>query len=223
MRIAADTLELSGVPIDDGLEFIRMADPMVDLWDVVIGSMWGTGRLDSGPSRFFEQGYQMEWSGRAREATEKPIVVVGRFTDPDRMADLVRGGTVDLIGAARPSISDPFLPRKIEEGRYDEIRECIGCNACYSRSIWGSHLGCTQNATAGEEHRRGWHPEKFERAKNADRAALVVGAGAGRAWSAPSCSASAAWSWCTWSTRVMTSAARCDGSPACPASAAGAT
>ncbi len=177
VRIAADTLELSGVPMEDGLAFIRAADDMVDLWDVVIGSMWGAGRLDSGPSRFFDQGYQMKWSGRAREATEKPIVVVGRFTDPDRMAELVRGGTVDLIGAARPSISDPFLPSKIEQGRYDEIRECIGCNACYSRSIWGQHLGCTQNATAGEEHRRGWHPEKFTRAENADRAVLVVGAG----------------------------------------------
>ena len=177
VRIAADTLELSGVPIDEGLEFIRAADHLVDLWDVVIGSMWGPGRLDSGPSRFFDQGYQMEWSGRAREATDKPIVVVGRFTDPDRMADLVRGGTVDLIGAARPSISDPFLPSKIEQGRYDEIRECIGCNACYSRSIWGRHLGCTQNATAGEEHRRGWHPERFTPAANADRGVLVVGAG----------------------------------------------
>jgi dimethylamine/trimethylamine dehydrogenase len=177
VRIAADTLELSGVPMDDGLAFIRAADHMVDLWDVVIGSMWGAGRLDSGPSRFFDQGYQMKWSGRAREATEKPIVVVGRFTDPDRMAELVRGGTIDLIGAARPSISDPFLPSKIEQGRYDEVRECIGCNACYSRSIWGSHLGCTQNATAGEEYRRGWHPEKFTRAANSDRAVLVVGAG----------------------------------------------
>jgi dimethylamine/trimethylamine dehydrogenase len=177
VRIAADTLELSGVPIEEGLEFIRAADGMVDLWDVVIGSMWGAGRLDSGPSRFFDQGYQLRWSGRAREATGKPIVVVGRFTDPDRMADLVRGGTVDLIGAARPSISDPFLPRKIEQGRYDEVRECIGCNACYSRSIWGRHLGCTQNATAGEEHRRGWHPERFEPAANADRGVLIVGAG----------------------------------------------
>ncbi|MFL6040319.1 MAG: NAD(P)-binding protein [Gaiellales bacterium] len=177
VRIAADTLELSGVPIEEGLEFIRAADHMVDLWDVVIGSMWGAGRLDSGPSRFFDQGYQMRWSGRAREATAKPIVVVGRFTDPDRMADLVRSGVVDLIGAARPSISDPFLPAKIEQGRYDEIRECIGCNACYSRSIWGRHLGCTQNATAGEEHRRGWHPERFTPAANADKGVLVVGAG----------------------------------------------
>jgi dimethylamine/trimethylamine dehydrogenase len=177
VRIAADTLAGSGVELEEGLEFIRRADPMVDLWDVTIGALSGWQRVDSGPSRFFEQGYQLEWSGQARRATRKPIVVVGRFTDPDRMAEVVRGGTVDLIGAARPSISDPFLPRKIEEGRYDEIRECIGCNACYSRSIWGRHLGCTQNATAGEEHRRGWHPERFERAANADKTALVIGAG----------------------------------------------
>ncbi len=177
VRIASDTLELSGVPLADGLEFIRAADHLVDLWDVVVGAMWGPGRVDSGPSRFYEQGYQLEWSGRAREATEKPIVVVGRFTDPDRMAEVIRGGSADLIGAARPSISDPFLPQKIEQGRYDEIRECIGCNACYSRSIWGRHLGCTQNATAGEEYRRGWHPERFDRAANADRGVLVIGAG----------------------------------------------
>jgi dimethylamine/trimethylamine dehydrogenase len=177
VRIAADTLEGSGVELEEGLEFIRRADPLVDLWDVTIGALSGWERVDSGPSRFFEQGYQLEWSGRAREATGKPIVVVGRFTDPDRMAEVVRSGAADLIGAARPSISDPFLPSKIEQGRYDEIRECIGCNACYSRSIWGRHLGCTQNATAGEEHRRGWHPERFDRARNADRSALVIGAG----------------------------------------------
>jgi dimethylamine/trimethylamine dehydrogenase len=36
---------------------------------------------------------------------------------------------------------------------------------------------CTQNATAGEEYRRGWHPENFSKAKNADKGVLVVGAG----------------------------------------------
>jgi dimethylamine/trimethylamine dehydrogenase len=39
------------------------------------------------------------------------------------------------------------------------------------------HLGCTQNPTAGEEYRRGWHPEEVPPAANADRTALVVGAG----------------------------------------------
>ena len=35
----------------------------------------------------------------------------------------------------------------------------------------------TQNATAGEEYRRGWHPEKFHPATNRDKGVLVVGAG----------------------------------------------
>ena len=93
------------------------------------------------------------------------------------MAAAIQDGQLDLIGAARPSIADPYLPRKIEEGRYDEVNECIGCNFCYSRANNHLHIGCTQNATAGEEFRRGWHPERFTRAANADRDVLVVGAG----------------------------------------------
>ena len=165
-----------GVELAEGLEFIRRADA----WSICGMSPSARSPAGSGSTAARRGSSSRATSssgrGRAREATEKPIVVVGRFTDPDRMAEVVRSGAVDLIGAARPSISDPFLPVKIEEGRYDEIRECIGCNACYSRSIWGRHLGCTQNATAGEEYRRGWHPERF------DRARTPTGA---RSWSAP--------------------------------------
>jgi dimethylamine/trimethylamine dehydrogenase len=93
------------------------------------------------------------------------------------MAAIVRSGAWDLIGAARPSIADPFLPRKIDDGRLDEIRECIGCNVCISKADTRRHLGCTQNPTAGEEFRRGWHPERFRRAANADQKALIVGGG----------------------------------------------
>ena len=112
-----------------------------------------------------------------REATAKPIVGVGRLTNPDRMAEIIRSGAWDLIGAARPSIADPFLPKKIEEGLYGEVRECIGCNICVMKAEEGNHIGCTQTATAGEEYRRGWHPERFEPAENRDRDVLVVGSG----------------------------------------------
>jgi dimethylamine/trimethylamine dehydrogenase len=176
VRTCVDALGPAGVELEEGLEFVSLADPLVDLWDVNIGSIAEWSK-DSGASRFFAQGYQLEWTGRVREVTAKPIVGVGRLTDPDRMAEIVQSGVWDLIGGARPSISDPFLPLKIEEGRLGEIRECIGCNVCVSKSETGHHLGCTQNATAGEEYRRGWHPERFEPAANADRDVLVVGAG----------------------------------------------
>ena len=90
--------------------------------------------------------------------------------------EAIRRGIQDFIGAARPSIADPFLPQKIAEGREDEIRECIGCNICRSANNEAVHLRCTQNPTMGEEWRMGWHPEIIT-AKHADAKVLVVGAG----------------------------------------------
>ena len=176
-RLAVDARGPNGIELEEGLEFVRLADHLVDLWDVNIGSI--TDRTaDIAPSRCDDQGWQLPWTGRVREATAKPIVGVGRLTDPDTMVEIIRSGVWDLIGAARPSIADPFLPQKIEEGRLDEIRECIGCNVCLARALDHHQIACTQNPTAGEEFRRGWHPERFEPAANADRGVLVVGAGA---------------------------------------------
>src|SRR3989442_14082956 len=93
------------------------------------------------------------------------------------MVAAITSGKLDITAPCRPSISAPFLPKKIDEGRLEDIRECIGCNICISRwEIGGPPLICTQNATAGEEYRRGWHPERLEPAANAENDVLVVGA-----------------------------------------------
>ena len=92
------------------------------------------------------------------------------------MASHIRRGVSDFIGAARPSIADPFLPDKIANGRQDDIRECIGCNICYAGDSLGVPIRCTQNPTMGEEWRKGWHPETIA-AKQSDDRILVVGAG----------------------------------------------
>jgi dimethylamine/trimethylamine dehydrogenase len=175
-RIAVDALGPAGIHLDEALAFVELADDLVDLWDVNVGSIafWSK---DSGTSRYFEEGYQLQWTGGVRQVTAKPIVGVGRLTSPDRMASIVRSGAWDLIGAARPSIADPFLPQKIADGRTDEIRECTGSNVCIMKVDGFGHLGCIQNATAGEEHRRGWHPERFSVASNAGKGILVVGSG----------------------------------------------
>jgi dimethylamine/trimethylamine dehydrogenase len=176
-RLAVDARGPHGIVLEEGLEFVRRADCLVDLWDVNIGSI--TDRTaDIAPARCADEGWQLPWTGRVREATAKPIVGVGRLTTPERMVEIIRSGVWDVIGAARPSISDPFLPHKIEEGRLDEIRECIGCNVCLARALDHHQIACTQNPTAGEEYRRGWHPERYGRAANGDRTVLVVGAGA---------------------------------------------
>ena len=179
-RFAIDTLYgADGVEVgDDGLKFVELAtrEGVVDLWDVNIGDIaeWGE---DAGPSRFYKANHQKPWVKDVKSIAKTPVLGVGRVTSPDDMVQIITSGQADIIGAARPSISDPFLPKKIEEGRLEDIRECIGCNMCISRwEIGGPPLICTQNATSMEEYRRGWHPEKFEKAAE-PCSVLVVGAG----------------------------------------------
>jgi dimethylamine/trimethylamine dehydrogenase len=180
-RFCIDTLQNTDAGIrvnEEGIGFIALADHLVDFWDLQVGgedrNNWAK---DVGPSRFYKEGFQDEWLASARRHTAKPMVGVGRFTSPDTMVEAIRSGRLDVIGAARASISDPFLPNKIAEGRIEAIRECIGCNVCVSRVNAASRIICTQNATTGEEYRRGWHPEHFAPMKGGERNLLVVGAG----------------------------------------------
>lgn len=153
-------------------DVIQMHGDLPDLWDLA----HGTWEDCSGPSRFKEEGAQQDLVDGIRELTSRPVVGVGRFTSPDVMVQQIRSGKLDLIGCARPSIADPFLPNKIDEGRIEDIRECIGCNICVTGDMTMSPSRCTQNATFMEEWRRGWHPEKFDQGRRSETV-LVVGAG----------------------------------------------
>ncbi|MCY3821505.1 MAG: FAD-dependent oxidoreductase [Gammaproteobacteria bacterium] len=153
-------------------EIVALLAEVPDLWDVKSAD-W---TVETASARFGEEGAQEPWTEFVKPLTTKPVVGVGRFTSPDEMVRQVRRGVMDLIGAARPSIADPFLPRKIDEGREDEIRECIGCNICVSSYHDGVPVRCTQNPTMGEEWRRGWHPERIPPGYPAT-CILIVGAG----------------------------------------------
>ncbi len=156
----------------EGHDVVAMLAELPDLWDVNCAA-WEN---DSISARFADEGFQEPYIDFVKKLTTKPVVGVGRYTSPDRMVSLIRNGVMDMIGAARPSIADPFLPRKIEEGRIDDIRECIGCNICVAWDSFYAPMRCTQNPTMGEEWRRGWHPERMP-PKDTDDTVLVVGAG----------------------------------------------
>ena len=175
IRLAVDELHgPQGICAEaEGRDVVAMLAELPDLWDVNIAGALGN---DSKSARFSAEGYQEDYIHWVKGVTTKPVVSVGRLTSPDRMAEQIRKGVQDFIGAARPSIADPFLPEKIRQGRADEIRECIGCNICRAANNEAVGLRCTQNPTMGEEWRRGWHPERIA-AYPRRETALVVGAG----------------------------------------------
>ena len=153
-------------------EMIELLGELPDLWDIVVRYY----SLEMGSSRFVPEAALEETMSWVKSVTTKPVVSVGRFTSPETMLRLVRQGVVDLVGAARPSIADPFLPRKIDEGRDDEIRECIGCNICYTGDQTGTPIRCTQNPPWERNGERDGIPST-SRAKGSDSSVLIVGGG----------------------------------------------
>jgi len=168
-----DLLKVPGETLQsEAHEIVTLLSDVPDLWDVKSAS-W---TVETTSARFCEQGAQETLNSFVKPLTAKPVVGVGRFTSPDEMVSQIKRGILDLIGAARPAIADPFLPRKIDEGREDEIRECIGCNICVSSYHDSVPVRCTQNPTMGEEWRRQWHPERIPPG-DPETSVLIVGAG----------------------------------------------
>ena len=174
VRFAADErVGEDGEPVHgERRDMLGILGELPDVWDINILDY----SREMGASRFVKEGSLEPYMSYVKSVTSKPVVTVGRFTSPDTMVSQVKRGVVDFIGAARPSIADPFLPKKIEEGRLEDIRECIGCNVCYSGDSLGVPIRCTQNPVIGEEWRRGWHPEVPGNPGGSGRV-LIVGSG----------------------------------------------
>lgn len=158
--------------IGEHREMLSLLAELPDLWDINIKDY----SYEMGTSRFVGEAALEDTVRYVKNITTKPVVTVGRFTSPDTMVSQIRRGICAFIGAARPSIADPFLPNKIDQGNIEDIRECIGCNVCYTGDGLGVPLHCTQNPTFSEGWRRGWHPERIAASKSSSTV-LVVGAG----------------------------------------------
>ena len=172
-RVVVDELiGVEGIERPEIEQLFSLVGELPDVWDVMVG-FWPD---DSRTSRFAHEAWTEEHFRGIKQLTSKPVVGIGWLTSPDTMMRLIRDDVIDLIGAARPSIADPFLPLKIEEGRLEDIRECIGCNVCVTGDWTSTPIRCTQNPSMGEEWRRGWHPERF-RPAGSESKVLVVGAG----------------------------------------------
>ena len=135
---------------EDGLRFVDYITGLglVDLWDVNISSLqeWGE---DAGSSRFYKTNHQAPWTKEVKRIAKVPVVGVGRFTDPDEMVRVLRSGQLDIIGCARPSIADPWLPRKVDEGRAGDLRRHGSTSASLA-----SNMACRSSARRTQRRSR---------------------------------------------------------------------
>ena len=63
-----------------------------------------------------------------------PVIAVGRI-EPAEADAIVRDGKADFVAMARGLLADPALPRKLAEGRPEDVRPCIYCYTCVGQDL----------------------------------------------------------------------------------------
>jgi 2,4-dienoyl-CoA reductase-like NADH-dependent reductase (Old Yellow Enzyme family) len=110
-----------------------------------------------------------------RAASGIPVMQAHRINDLNTAAMAIEEGHLDLVGLTRMHIADPHIVRKLQEGRVDDIRQCVGANYCIDRIYFGKEALCIQNAATGREATM---PHALTRARRRKKA-VVIGGGPG--------------------------------------------
>ncbi len=80
-----------------------------------------------------------------------PIGTFAKIHDPEFMEKVLEQGKADIIHTARALVADQELPKKVKEGREEDIRRCISCFMCHERYNRAHYFGCAVNPVIGLE------------------------------------------------------------------------
>ena len=159
---------------DEGIEIAKIMDDMGFVYmhlDYGCYEAWHRAI----PSSYDPEGNQLFIAKRLREEGVKtPFLVQGKLNNPILAKQVVEEGTAELIALGHQSLADPYWPKKVKAGRYQDIEYCICCNECLYTSE------CSVNPLLNHEYDPAYQLKKTEN----PRKLLVVGGGPGGLYTA---------------------------------------
>lgn len=182
LRLTADEklqevgIKEKGITIDLTKQFVpKLIEAGIDGFNMS-NSSFETVNYNVEPIYFTPAGRILSDFLPIKEVSTVPVISRGRVNDPRLAMKLVEDGKVDIIGMARQFLADPYTPKKMMAGRYQDVRRCIACDVgCAQRLFNQVRIRCAVNYNLGMEYREyyGTPPAK------GPKKVLVVGAGPG--------------------------------------------
>ncbi len=149
-RICGSEFHPEGTTVEDAVAFARAAE---ERGLNALSLSGGIGHIDhlAISASYEKRGMLLPASRAVKENCRIPVIVANALT-PQMACDAVAGGDADIIALGRPLLADPDWPRKMKEGRMEEIRPCIRCNqGCMGglRDASLPHIFCLTNPQMG--------------------------------------------------------------------------
>lgn len=125
-------------------------------------------------SRDIPMGHWIHLAKRAKQHVKIPIQMAYRLFKPGLPNEKIGAGELDIWEMCRSMIADPLMPKKVLEGRENEIRHCVACNLCLARLFRDAPMTCYINPVCAHES----NPEFADPPPAEDKKRImIVGAG----------------------------------------------
>ncbi|TNF86203.1 MAG: FAD-dependent oxidoreductase [Gammaproteobacteria bacterium] len=155
IRVTLDEKTENALPEGDMIAVCQAldADGKLDYFSVISGSSATPGGwIHVFPPMAVTPGFVVDDAARLKQSVSKPVLVAGRINQPQLAAQIIDAGSADMVGMARALIADPEFVNKVENGRAEDIRACVGCNqACVGHRLAHFPVSCIQNPPSGRE------------------------------------------------------------------------
>lgn len=173
-RISGDQKVEGGQTIEEvKTAAIKLQKQGIDMIHVSAGTYESTWAII--PPMNMTTGWIVDLAAEVKNVVDIPVTAVGRINDPMMAESVLASGRADLIGMGRASLADPELPKKFAEGRYEDIRPCIGCQqGCLEELFKNEPIRCLVNPTLGFEYK-----DELQCTEQPKKVAVVGGGPAG--------------------------------------------
>jgi 2,4-dienoyl-CoA reductase-like NADH-dependent reductase (Old Yellow Enzyme family)/thioredoxin reductase len=151
VRISASEFIPGGITVKDGQKIARCLEE----WGVkaihVSGGTHDTVEMEIQPMAI-PRGCLVPLAEGIKRVVRIPVGTVGKIVEPKMAEEILQQGKADLIAMGRALLADPEFPQKAREGRFEDIRPCIGClQGCRDHLYQGLPITCLVNPRAGLE------------------------------------------------------------------------
>ena len=149
-RLSGSEFVPDGYDLEEGIRIAKVLEPYIDLLHVTAGTYQKTFGITH-PSMFEDHGRNVYLAAEIKKHVSVPVATIGGLSDPDMMEEIIASGKADVVEMARQLLADHELPRKVVEGRGEDIVHCLRCFTCMAeRGVTGTRR-CTVNPFIGRE------------------------------------------------------------------------